>query len=101
MEVTINNVGTMEVEVINPDDKDYTRHAYVINIYCGFIGPTVLVYADCLGDAIDTLIDDSRYNHLMEVEESEVTEESMDSWVSFGGNNGMPYNSELIQAWEL
>lgn len=89
-------------DYINPGE--WFGEVWAIGISCGFNGAIVLVEADNEGDAIDALIDNGKWNHLFVVDEDESEEE----WHSFGGNEGIRYDTEqfmfiakaeLVEEW--
>jgi hypothetical protein len=71
---------------------EWFGETWMILIDMGLESTVILAEAGNMADAIDVLLD-SRRAHLLTVDESEPIEE----WHSFGGNNGVRYDTERIR----
>ena len=74
-------------DLVNPDDREYTQHAYQVEGTFGLVG---VVFADCAQDALDTLADEG---HLKAYEVSPMEEEQWTGEeVDYLGNYGSPHD---------
>ena len=75
--------------VVNLDDKDIWKNEYTIQINHV---PTHIVFADCLGDAIDYIIDlwekNEADNPSYFLSDEEIQEEEYPDEIMTGGNHG-------------